>query len=372
MKIAIFANTDWYLFNFRLSLLNRLRSDGHDVLLLSPPGRFGPCLRAMGFRWIPLPMERRSIGPWREARLLWRLRALLAAERPDIVHGLTIKCAVYGSFAARFAGIDSRVNAVNGLGYVFTSEDRLARLLTPPVRLLMRLAFGGARSRLVVQNPDDRRLFEQSRLIHPDRIRLIPGSGVDCRRFVPRERLGGRNGQYRVLLPARLLWDKGVGEFLEAARLLRGEGIEFLIAGEADPGNPAAVPQPEITVWQESGLVRLLGHVDNMPALFQSVDVVVLPSYREGLPKALIEAAASGLPLVTTDVPGCREVVSHEVDGLLIPARDAGALAAAIVFLRDDPITAERLGRAARAKAVRVFDERHIVAQTLRVYDEIL
>jgi glycosyltransferase involved in cell wall biosynthesis len=317
-------------------------------------------------------MERRSINPWHEARLLWRLWRLLGREKPDIVHGLTIKCAVYGSIAAHLAGIGARVNAVNGLGYVFTSSDLLARVLRPQVRLLMQLAFGGKRTRLVVQNPDDWRVFECARLVAPERIRLIPGSGVDSRRFAPKEGIRQNSGPFRVLLPARLLWDKGVGEFVEAARRLQNGGVEFLAAGEADPGNPAAVPAADIALWQQRGLVAFLGHVDDMPGLFHSVDVVALPSYREGLPKALIEAAACGLPLIAADVPGCREVVTHEVDGLLVPVRNADALASAIARLRDDPALARRLGKAARAKAVDFYDERRIVAQTLDVYAEIV
>ena len=178
----------------------------------------------------------------------------------------------------------------------------------------------------------------------------------------------------RVLLAARLLWDKGLAEYVEAARRLRGEGraIEFLLAGDPDPGNPAAVPESTVRGWADEGVLQWLGHVDDMAGLFASVDVVVLPSYREGLPKGLIEAAACALPLVTTDVPGCREVVSDGVDGLLVPVRDAAALAAAIARLHDDPELAARLGKAARAKALAEFDEQIVIARTLAVYRELL
>jgi glycosyltransferase involved in cell wall biosynthesis len=176
-----------------------------------------------------------------------------------------------------------------------------------------------------------------------------------------------------VLLPARLLWDKGVGEFVEAIRQLRARGLRdtFLLAGDPDPGNPASVPEARIRSWVEEGLVEWLGHVDDMPALFRSVDVVVLPSYREGLPKGLIEAGASGCALVTTDVPGCREVVSDGKDGLLVPARDAPALADAVGRLLADPGLRLRLGNAARQKALSIFDERIIIAATLSTYGEL-
>jgi glycosyltransferase involved in cell wall biosynthesis len=176
-----------------------------------------------------------------------------------------------------------------------------------------------------------------------------------------------------VLLPSRILWDKGIAEYVAAARELRaaGENIEFLLAGEPDPGNPASVPQETVFGWHREGSIQWLGHVQDMPALFAEVDAVALPSYREGLPKCLIEAAACALPIVTTDVPGCRDVVSHGVDGLLVPVRDAHALAEALVQLHRDPALRARLGAAAREKALREFDEQIVLARTLSVYEEV-
>jgi glycosyltransferase involved in cell wall biosynthesis len=375
LKLLLFANTEWYLYNFRRSLAAALRDAGHEVLLVSPPGPYGARLQALGFRWIAAPMERRSLNPLRELALVAWLRRLVRAERVDLVHGFTIKCAVYGSLAARSAG-RARVNAVAGMGYVFTSDDVRARVLRPLVRTLMRAALGGRRSRLILQNPDDVALFDDAGLVRPEKVRLIPGSGVDCRRFAPLddERVRNAGAPLRVLLPARLLWDKGVAEFVEAARLLRAEGraVEFLLAGDPDPGNPAAVPEQKVRDWVADGMLTWLGHVDDMPALFASVDVVALPSYREGLPKGLIEAAACGLALVTTDVPGCREVVTHEVDGLLVPPKDAVALAQAIARLDADPSLRRQLARAARSRALAEFDERHVIARTVAVYEELL
>ena len=372
--MVLFANTDWYLYNFRRTLALSLRDAGHEVLLISPPGPYGEKLRALGLRWQPLPMDRRSLNPLREAALLWHLWGLFRRERPDLVHGFTIKCAVYGSLAARLAGVPARVNAVAGMGYVFTSNDARARLLRPVVRILLRLALGGRGARLILQNPDDVALFEGAGLVDAAQVRLIPGSGVDCSRFVARNAVRDTATRLRVLLPARLLWDKGIGEFIAAARQLQAQGraIDFLLAGDPDPGNPAAVPEAELHGWVDAGIVQWLGHVDDMPALFASVDMVVLPSYREGLPKGLIEAAASALPLVTCDVPGCRTVVTDGIDGLLVPPRDANALAAAIARLHDDPGLAQRLGDAARAKALAQFDERIVIAETLAVYRELL
>ena len=373
MKIVLFANTEWYLYNFRRSLALALRDAGHDVLLISPDGPYGEKLRALGLRWQSLPMDRRSLNPLREARLLWHLVRLLRRERPDVVHGFTIKSAVYGSLAARLAGVPARVNAVAGMGYVFISDSAKARLLRPLVRALLKLALGGRNARLILQNPDDVALFEQARLVDPEHIRLIPGSGVDTSRFAPDPaRVAGP--RLRVLLPARLLWDKGLAEYVRAARLLLGEGrpIDFLLAGDPDPGNPAAVPEAEVREWVAQGWVQWLGHVDDMPALLRSVEIVALPSYREGLPKGLIEAAASGCALVTTDVPGCREVVTHEVDGLLVPVRDGNALARAIARLQQDPALRTRLAEAGRRNALERFDERIVLQETLAVYREVL
>lgn len=374
MKLILFANTDWYLYNFRRSLALALKQQGHELLLISPPGPYGEKLRALGLHWEPVPMERRSLNPLREARLLAWLVALFRRERPALVHGFTIKCAVYGSLAARFAGVPARVNAFAGMGYVFTSNDAKARLLRPVVRTLMHAALDGRNARLVLQNPDDVALFERAGFVDKTRIRLIPGSGVDCSRFTARSGMRDPSQPLRVLLAARLLWDKGIAEYIAAARRLLGEGrpLRFLLAGDPDSGNPAAVPEGTVRAWVDEGLLDWLGHVDDMPALFASVDMVVLPSYREGLPKGLIEAAACALPLVTTDVPGCREVVTDGVDGLLVPVRDAVALAKAIARLQDDPQLAARLGAAARAKALARFDERIVIADTLAVYRELL
>ena len=373
-KVILFANTDWYLFNFRRSLAIALQAAGYDVLLLSPPGPYGEKLVALGLRWEAVPMDRRSLNPLRGATLLVYLVKLLRRERPALVHSFTIKCAVYGSLAARLAGVRARVNAVAGMGYVFTSNDLTARLLRWPVRTLLRLALGGSGARLVLQNPDDVDMFKRAGLVAEDQVRLIPGSGVDLQRFALSGRTREPGSAMTVLLAARLLWDKGLAEFVAAIQLLRSQGREltFLLAGTPDPGNPAAVPEEAVRAWVSEGLLEWLGHVDEMPRLLSSVDIVVLPSYREGLPKSLIEAAACGLPLVTTDVPGCREVVSDGVDGLLVPVRNASALANAIARIHDDPVFGKALGAAAREKAIAVFDERVVCQATLAVYRELL
>ena len=383
MKIILFANTEWYLFNFRLSLAKALQAQGHEVLLISPPGEYGARLQALGFRWEALPMDRKSLNPLQELRLLGYLCRLYRRERPALVHHFTIKCVVYGSIAALLARVPARVNAVAGMGYVFTNQALKARLLRPVVRWLMRLVINGRGARLILQNNDDMAAFAKAGLARPELTRLVKGSGVDLTRFMPRAAIvkdgqddqGNHTAQpTRVVLAARLLWDKGIAEYVEAARQLQAKGlrIRFLLAGAPDPGNPAAIPQATLDGWQAEGLIELLGQVSDMAALFATVDITVLPSYREGLPKSLIEAAACALPLVTTDVPGCREVVTHEVDGLLVPVKDAAALAQAIERLHLNPAWADQLGQAARARSLRQFDENIVIRQTLAVYTEQL
>jgi len=375
LRVLLFANTEWYLFNFRLALAKAARAEGAEVMMASPPGPYGEKLRAEGFRWVSVPMVRRSLNPMREVFVLWALWRLYRREKPDIAHHFTIKCVVYGGLAAKLAGTRGVVGAVTGMGYVFSSKELIARRLRPLVRRLLRFAISGRQSRLIVQNPDDRRAVVDAGLMDASHVRLIAGSGVDTQRYHPRSDALCASGRTpSVVFAARLLWDKGVAEFVRAAQVLRAEGldIQFLVAGEPDEGNPASVPEEQLTAWREEGSVRLLGHVQDMPALMATADVVVLPSYREGVPRSLIEAAAAGLPIVTTDVPGCREVVEDGVNGILVPVRDAAALTTAIRKLALDPSLASRMGAASRQKALAQFDERIVLANTLAVYRELV
>ena len=372
MKIVLSANTDWYLYNFRLSLVQELTRRGHEVLLISPAGRYGEKLLAMGYRWLAIPMDRRSLNPFKELYLLLWMKALFKREKVDLIHGMTIKSAVYGALAARLAGVHARVLAVTGMGYVFTSNHFRARALRPVLRSLFKIALAGSGTRLILQNADDVALFQAAGLYDPAKVRVIPGSGVNCERFRPPADRQER-GELRVLLAARLVRDKGVVEFVKAALQLRREGrqLTFLLAGAPDPGNPSSIDQGELEDWARQGAVTWLGHVDDMEGLLATIDIMVLPSYREGLPKGLIEAAACGIALVTTDVPGCREVVTDEVDGLLIPVRDSGAIARAVARLQDDFQLRMRLGEAARKKVAEVFNENIIIGSTIAVYEEI-
>lgn len=379
MKVMLFANTDWYLYNFRLSTAMELAAQGHEVVMLSPPGDYGPRFDAHGLRWIGLEMDRASLNPLRETLTLRSLIRTLRAERPALLHSFTMKCAVYGAIASRVAGVPALVNAVAGMGYVYASDRLKARLLRPLVTALMRGTLASGHSRLILQNPDDAELF--ARLVPEERIRLIRSSGVDTARFFPRAGDVPPAGEpprspLRVVLAARLLWEKGVGEFVEAARILKrgGRDVECMLAGMPDPGNPRSVPRAQVEAWVAEGLVTWLGHVDDMPTLLRSVDVMALPSYyREGVPKSLIEGAASGLALVTTALPGCREAVPEDgKDGLHVPPRDPVALAERLAVLDDDRDLLRRLGKRARENSLAHFDERTVIRRTIEVYEELL
>ena len=374
MKVILFANTDWYLYNFRLPLAQYLRTQGLDVLFLSPPGEYGLRLREAGFRWQSIPMNRLSINPLRELILLNHIRRVYAHERPKLAHHFTIKSVVYGSLAARLTGTNARVNAVTGLGHVFTNTGVKARLLRPWVRLLLRLALGGTGSRLILQNPDDVHSFKQGRLIQPEFIRLIRGSGVDTERFKPTA-LTDSTRPLTMLLATRLLWEKGVGEYVTAAQQLREAGLSLncLIAGQPDPGNPASIPVEQLKRWQQQGAVTLLGHVADMASLLKQVDIMVLPTnYGEGVPRSLLEGAACGLPLIATDVPGCREIVQHQHNGLLVPPRNVDALANAMRQLAENVQLRQQMGAASRAIVLEAFDQETVFQQTFAVYQELL
>lgn len=373
MKILLFANTEWYLYKFCLSLIRALIERGVEVIALSPPGPYGARLQEAGCRWIPVPLDRRSLNPLKELAFLARLVRLYRVERPDIAHHFTIKCVVYGSTAAAAARVAGVINAVTGLGHVFTDSGWRNRLLRPIVSALLGLCLGGRRSRLIVLNPDDRDAILALRVIPNRAIRMIRGSGVNTGTFSPRAD-DSHERPARVLLATRLLWDKGVREYVDAARSLLRQGVkaEFLLAGRPDPGNPASVSQGIIDGWDREGTVRALGHVEGMRELLHDVDLVVLPSYREGTPTILVEAAACGLPIVASDVPGCREVVTHGENGFLVPPRDSASLAISIRLLIHQPETRARMGAAGRKKMLAEFDERIVISQTLDVYRELV
>jgi len=375
MKVIFFANTDWYLYNFRLPLARYFREKGFEVVMISPSGQYGSRMVKDGFRWIVLPMNRRSLNPFREFRLLLYLWRIYIEEQPDFVHHFTIKCVIYGSLVAKMAGIRRRINAVAGLGYIFKSDDLRARWLRPILKIFLRWSLSGTQSRLILQNSDDCSVFESEHVIASSLIRLIKGSGVNTNRFQTIQEISTQSNPYRVLLATRLLWDKGIQEYVEMAKLMKGKlsDIEFLLAGSPDMGNPNSIPEQLLQQWHDVGCITALGHVEQMEALLSKVDLVVLPSsYGEGVPRILIEAAASGLPIITTNTPGCRDIVSHRKNGLLVPPRDAEALGQAVMYFYSNREMGRKMGAAGREKVLAEYDEGIVLNQTLSVYRELM
>lgn len=373
-KVLLFANTDWYLYNFRLPLANALRERGYEVVLVSPPGEYTCLLQQAGFRWLPLTMDRGSVNPISQVKSIAALVRLYRGEEPDLVHHFTVKCVLYGSLAARLTGIPACINAVAGLGFIFSSSSSKALLLRPLIKVLLRILLRSSSSRLIVQNSEDRDRFIAGGLVSPEYTRMIRGSGVNTQRFHPSKRNEARVN-YRILLATRLLWDKGVAEYVEAARILTRDNIdvEFLIAGSSDTGNPGAIPQEQIQQWQDEGIVHVLGHIERMEELLPNIDVVVLPTtYGEGVPRILLEAAAAGLPIVASDTAGCREIVEHQSNGILVAPGDAIELARAITNLLQTKEERLRMGNAGRVKVLKEFDEQKVIAETLSVYSELL
>ncbi len=367
-KLLFFVTEDWYFCSHRLPLALAARDAGYEVVVVTRVDRHGELIESRGLRLIPIQLNRQGINPIKDLALIAWLYRIYRREHPDIVHHVAMKPVLYGSLVARLARVPEMVNALAGMGFLFSSRTTKARLLQPLVRFAFRLLLGGANSRVILQNPDDVRLLTRAARLDPERVHLIRGSGVDLKHFHPEPELPGPPV---VMLPSRLLWDKGVGEFVNAARILRDAGSEarFVLVGKPDSGNPAAVPQRQLEQWIAEGLVEWWGHSDEMAATLPQSHIVCLPSYREGLPKVLLEAAACGRPVVTTDAPGCREVVRERENGLLVAVKDSAGLAQALRQLIEDPAARARYGRAGRALAQAHFGIERITMETLAVWE---
>jgi glycosyltransferase involved in cell wall biosynthesis len=367
MKVLLVANTDWYLYNHRLALAQFLRRQGFEVVLVSPPGSYTSQLAQAGFRWVEWPVGRASTLPWQEARAVLRLASIYKEERPHLVHHFTIKPILYGTFAARLAGVRSTVNSVTGRGYIFLSAETKARLLRPAVKLLYRFTLRSTHSQIIFENGFDQQYFIENHLSAAGRTHLIPGVGVDPQKFIP---LPEAEGLPVITYAGRLLWDKGVGILIEAGRRLRDRGLSFRLAlvGEPDAGNPSSIGAATIQQWVTQGDAEWWGFQAEMVRVYQQTHIVTLPSFGEGVPTTLIEAAAMGRPLVATDIAGCREVIRDGENGFLVPMHDPVALAGALEKLLIDPGLRQRMGAAGRQIVLEKFTHEIINRQTAEVY----
>ncbi len=369
-KLLFLVTEDWYFCSHRLPPARAAQAAGYEVVVATRVEHRGADIEAEGFKLIPINLRRRSRNPFRELAAIAEIARIYRRERPDIVHHVAIKPVLYGSLAAMLARRPAVVNALAGMGFLFTSSSRLATMLRSAVSQVFRVLLNAGRNVLILQNPDDQALLVSGGLVAASRVRLIRGSGVDIQRFYP---MPETDGTPVVMLASRMLWDKGIGEFVGAAGLLRARGraARFVLVGDGDADNPASIPQAQLKSWHDSGVVECWGRCDDMPAAFAHAHVVCLPSYREGLPKVLLEAAACARPLVATDAPGCREIVRHGGNGFLVPLRDAAGLADAIERLLSEPALRLKMGAKGRQMVEAEFSEAQVARQTLAVYREL-
>ena len=320
--------------------------------------------------WLPWQLGRQTLAPWTEAKAFLALQRIYRQEKPQLVHHFTVKPVLYGTLAARRLHIPAVVNSITGLGYVFLSQEVKARLLRVIVTTAYRKAFKHPNHTAIFENEADRQVFLGLGLLPADHAIVIEGVGVDAERFMPTPE---PDGTPLVVLPSRMLWDKGVGSLVEAARLLRPRiSVRIALVGEPDPGNPANIDENKLRAWTQEGLVEWWGWQADMPAVFAKSTLVTLPSLGEGVPTVLLEAAASGRAIVATDVPGCREVVKHGINGLLVPPHDAPALAEALYQLLTDPSMRGRMGAAGRQMILDRFTTARVNPATYEVYRSLI
>ena len=371
IKLILSANTDWYLFNYRLALAEAARQHGYQVTLVSPPGPYVAELQQRGFRWLRWDLERRRTNPLTELPSLLAIATIYQRERPDLAHHHTVKPVLYGSLATKMLGQPAIVNSITGRGYMYQSQSQGARLLRRLVEPLYRLAFSFPRGAVIFENESDRQYFLKQGLISEDRTWLIPGVGVDPERFTPQPI---PPEPVVILLAGRMLWDKGVGVLVEAARLLRRRTTaRVVLVGTPDPGNPATIDESILTQWNQEGVIEWWGWHADMPSMYNQSHVVALPTaYGEGVPTVLLEAAACAKPLVASDIPGCRDVIQEGVNGILVPPNDSQALADALEHLVRNPQLRSRMGAAGRQLVLEKFTYEQINTATLEVYQHVL
>ena len=365
MKIILCANTAWYLYNFRLLLAEALRDDGYEVILVSPYDEYVEKLKSAGFSHITLSIKRKTIAPIADLITLFTLMNIYRKEQPILVHHFTNKCVIFGSLAAKWTGILKIVNSITGMGYIYSGGQFPRKLLRVIVRSLYRMSLSG--TQLIFQNEDDKNELLQFNELRQSDLHTIQGSGVDLIRFHPGK---GPPEPPVIVLVARMLIDKGVTEFIEAAKIIKNLGINarMILVGKPDSGNPASIPIDKLIKWSKDNIIEWWEWSDAIEEIYKKAHIVCLPSYREGLPKSLIEATACGLPIVTTNAIGCRDVVEDGVNGLLVPVGDADKLAEALIILISNPELRQKMGYQGRKIAEEKFDADLIISQTIAVY----
>jgi glycosyltransferase involved in cell wall biosynthesis len=372
LRVLFLASDDWYFWTHRRPLAWAVRERGAEVLVMTISGDKSVALEREGFPIIPWRVARGNLNPWGEVSAFLQVVRAYRRVRPDLVHHVGLKPVVYGGLAARHWGPIPSINAISGLGHLFTSTSLKMRLLRRLVLRLLRNALRVESARTIFENPDNLNLLVNAGVISAKSATVVRSVGVNLREFSPRPELEGPS---MVVLPSRMLWEKGIGDFVKAAQRLRARGVlgRFVLVGSPDAANPTSIPETQLSAWSASGFVEWWGQRSDMPSVFAQSQVVCFPSYYgEGVPRVLIEAAASGRAIVTTDSTGCREVVRHGENGLLVPPRDPRALAEAIATLLKDPALRARMGARGREIAVQEFSEERVVQETMSVYRDLL
>jgi glycosyltransferase involved in cell wall biosynthesis len=367
-RILFFVTEDWFVCSHWLPMVIAAKDAGNDVVVVTRTNKHAELIMQHGIRVIPFEISRRGSNLFREFTTILRLLGIYRKEKPRLVHHVAMKPMLYGSLAARLARVPHTVNWVAGMGWLFVSNHQRAKILQSAVRKALGMLLRG--TSVIVENKDDQAIIASLGIANRD-IHLVRGAGVDTSAYAPSPE---SEGVQLVVLPARMLWDKGVGEFVDAAKQLRQHGVKagFVLVGEPDEGNPASVPEEQLLAWQKEGVVEWWGRREDMPKVYAQSHIVCLPSYREGLPKALLEAASCARAVVTTNVPGCRDVVRDGDNGMLVEARDAAALANALSRLLADPELRSRMGQRGRERVLNEFSQEKIVAQVLEIYREVL
>jgi glycosyltransferase involved in cell wall biosynthesis len=372
VKILFLVTEDWYFWSHRLPLARAARDEGFEVIVATHVRDYGGRIIQEGFSLIPIKLRRLNRNPLRQIISIIELIKIYRAERPDIVHQVAIKAVVFGTLAAKAARIPAVINALAGMGYVFSSSQTRAKVLKPLIRAAFRLILNVRNGGVIIQNPDDLELLVKSNIMKRENAYLIKGSGVDPNRFFMTPEMPG---EPLIILASRMLRDKGIYEFVEAARKLLVTGVKgrFVLIGKVDSDNPASIPVAQLKEWHVEGIVEWWGYREDMPAIFSQAHIVCLPSfYGEGVPKVLIEAASCGRAIVTTDTPGCREIVRDGENGFLVPPHDDKALAQAIRRLIDNPSLREKMGERGREIAIREFSLDRVISETMALYRDLL
>jgi len=369
--LLFLVTEDWYFWSHRLPIARSVKDEGIEVLVVTRINQYKDHLENEGFRVIPISLKRKSKNIIREINSILQIIRIYRKEKPDMVHHVAIKPILYGSFAAWIAGVPYVVNALTGLGFIFIKKGWLASAIRKLIVFIYRLAFLSKNTFAIFQNPEDLKLFVDLQIVKNDRAILIRGSGVDTDHF---RNLPEPEGIPVITLASRMLWDKGVKELVDATRQLQNNGVNCrtVLVGSPDPDNPASIPEDVLQDWHAEGVVEWWGYRSEIAEVFAQSNIVVLPSYREGLPKVLLEAASCGRSIVATDVPGCREIVRNNINGFLIPPYDSKSLAVALEALIKSPKLRAKMGASSRKIVKAEFSEEIVVKQTMELYENII